>query len=142
MTSRVLLGNRGGQYGLFVSKANKEVTNTSLHEDDLIFSTTSGSADEYLQFTPIGNTSASTTDDTATITGVGVSATPTISVPALNFQKLVIFQTEGTGYVPLATSTGGATSTTVTKPATFSNGGLTNSNQSSNYKFAAVGDIF
>ena len=141
MTSRVLLGNRGGQYGLFVSKANKEVTNTSLHEDDLIFST-SGSVDEYLQFTPIGNTSSSTTDDTATIPGVGASATPTISVPDLDFQKLVIFQTEGTGYVPLATSTGGATSTTVTKPATFSNSGITNTNQSSNYKFAAVGDIF
>jgi hypothetical protein len=141
MTGRVLLGNRGGQYGLFVSKANKEVTNTSLHEDDLIFST-SGSADEYLQFTPIGNTSSTTTDDTATITGVGASATPTISVPDLDFQKLVIFQTEGTGYVPLATSTGGATSTTVTKPATFSNSGITNTNQSSNYKFAAVGDIF
>jgi hypothetical protein len=141
MTGRVLLGNRGGQYGLFVSKANKEVTNTSLHEDDLIFST-SGSVDEYLQFTPIGNTSSSTTDDTATITGVGASATPTISVPDLDFQKLVIFQTEGTGYVPLATSTGGATSTTVTKPATFSNSGITNTNQSSNYKFAAVGDIF
>jgi len=141
MANRVLLGNRGGQYGLFVSKANKDVTNTSLHEDDLIFST-SGSVDEYLQFTPIGNTSSSTTDDTATITGVGASATPTISVPDLDFQKLVIFQTEGTGYVPLATSTGGATSTTVTKPATFSNGGITNTNQSSNYKFAAVGDIF
>ena len=141
MTGRVLLGNRGGQYGLFVSKANKEVTNTSLHEDDLIFST-SGSVDEYLQFTPIGNTSSNTTDDTATITGVGASATPTISVPDLDFQKLVIFQTEGTGYVPLATSTGGATSTTVTKPATFSNSGITNTNQSSNYKFAAVGDIF
>ena len=141
MTGRVLLGNRGGQYGLFVSKANKEVTNTSLHEDDLIFST-SGSVDEYLQFTPIGNTSSSTTDDTATITGVGASATPTISVPDLDFQKLVIFQTEGIGYVPLATSTGGATSTTVTKPATFSNSGITNTNQSSNYKFAAVGDIF
>ena len=141
MANRVLLGNRGGQYGLFVSKANKDVTNTSLHEDDLIFST-SGSVDEYLQFTPIGNTSASTTDDTATITGVGVSGTPTISVPDLDFQKLVIFQTEGTGYVPLATSTGGATSTTVTKPATFSNGGITNTNQSSNYKFAAIGDIF
>ena len=140
MTGR-LLGNRGGQYGLFVSKANKEVTNTSLHEDDLIFST-SGSVDEYLQFTPIGNTSSSTTDDTATITGVGASATPTISVPDLDFQKLVIFQTEGIGYVPLATSTGGATSTTVTKPATFSNSGITNTNQSSNYKFAAVGDIF
>jgi len=141
MTGRVLLGNRGGQYGLFVSKANKEVTNTSLHEDDLIFST-SGSVDEYLQFTPIGNTSSSTTDDTATITGVGASATPTISVPDLDFQKLVIFQTEGTGYVPLATATGGTTSTTVTKPATFSNSGITNTNQSSNYKFAAVGDIF
>jgi len=141
MTGRVLLGNRGGQYGLFVSKANKEVTNTSLHEDDLIFST-SGSVDEYLQFPPIGNTSVSTTADTATITGVGVSATPTISVPDLDFQKLVIFQTEGTGYVPLATSTGGATSTTVTKPSTFSNGGLTNSNQSSDFKFAAIGDIF
>ena len=141
MTGRVLLGNRGGQYGLFVSKANKEVTNTSLHEDDLIFST-SGSVDEYLQFTPIGNTSSSTTDDTATITGVAASATPTISVPDLDFQKLVIFQTEGTGYVPLATSTGGATSTTVTKPATFSNSGITNTNQSSDYKFAAVGDIF
>lgn len=141
MTSRVLLGNRGGQYGLFVSKANKEVTNTSLHEDDLIFST-SGSVDEYLQFTPIGNTSSSTTDDTATITGVGVSATPTISVPDLNFQKLVIFQTEGTGYVPLATSTGGATSTTVTKPSTFTNSGLSNSNVSSDFKFAAIGDIF
>tara|TARA_Y100000385_G_scaffold147358_1_gene152935 strand:+ start:1287 stop:1712 length:426 start_codon:yes stop_codon:yes gene_type:complete len=141
MANRVLLGNRGGQYGLFVSKANKDVTNTSLHEDDLIFST-SGSVDEYLQFTPIGNTSSSTTDDTATITGVGASATPTISVPDLDFQKLVIFQTEGTGYVPLATSTGGATSTTVTKPATFSNGGITNTNQSSNYKFAAIGDIF
>ena len=141
MTGRVLLGNRGGQDGLFVSKANKEVTNTSLHEDDLIFST-SGSVDEYLQFTPIGNTSSSTTDDTATITGVGASATPTISVPDLDFQKLVIFQTEGIGYVPLATSTGGATSTTVTKPATFSNSGITNTNQSSNYKFAAVGDIF
>jgi hypothetical protein len=141
MANRVLLGNRGGQYGLFVSKANKDVTDTSLHEDDLIFST-SGSVDEYLQFTPIGNTSSSTTDDTATITGVGASATPTISVPDLDFQKLVIFQTEGTGYVPLATSTGGATSTTVTKPATFSNGGITNTNQSSNYKFAAIGDIF
>lgn len=141
MANRVLLGNRGGQYGLFVSKANKDVTNTSLHEDDLIFST-SGSVDEYLQFTPIGNTSSSTTDDTATITGVGASGTPTISVPDLDFQKLVIFQTEGTGYVPLATSTGGATSTTVTKPATFSNGGITNTNQSSNYKFAAIGDIF
>lgn len=141
MTGRVLLGNRGGQYGLFVSKANKEVTNTSLHEDDLIFST-SGSVDEYLQFTPIGNTSSTTTDDTATITGVGASATPTISVPDLDFQKLVIFQTEGTGYVPLATSTGGATSTTVTKPATFSNAGITNTNQTSNYKFAAIGDIF
>ena len=141
MANRVLLGNRGGQYGLFVSKANKDVTDTSLHEDDLIFST-SGSVDEYLQFTPIGNTSSSTTDDTATIPGVGASATPTISVPDLDFQKLVIFQTEGTGYVPLATSTGGATSTTVTKPATFSNSGITNTNQSSNYKFAAVGDIF
>jgi hypothetical protein len=141
MANRVLLGNRGGQYGLFVSKANKDVTNTSLHEDDLIFST-SGSVDEYLQFTPIGNTSSSTTDDTATITGVGASATPTISVPDLDFQKLVIFQTEGTGYVPLATATGGTTSTTVTKPATFSNGGITNTNQSSNYKFAAIGDIF
>jgi hypothetical protein len=142
MTSRVLLGNRGGQYGLFVSKANKEVTNTSLHEDDLIFSTSGGSLDEYLQFTPIGNTSASTTADTATITSVGVSATPTISVPDLDFQKVVIFQTKGTGYVPLAISTGGATSTTVTKPGTFSNGGLTNSNQSSDFKFAAIGDIF
>jgi hypothetical protein len=141
MANRVLLGNRGGQYGLFVSKANKDVTNTSLHEDDLIFST-SGSVDEYLQFTPIGNTSANTTADTATITGVGASATPTISVPDLDFQKLVIFQTEGTGYVPLATATGGTTSTTVTKPATFSNGGITNTNQSSNYKFAAIGDIF
>jgi len=60
----------------------------------------------------------------------------------LDFQKLVIFQTGGTGYVPLATSTGGATSTTVTKPSTFSNGGLTNSNQSSDFKFAAIGDIF
>jgi hypothetical protein len=141
MTGRVLLGNRGGQYGLFVSKANKEVTNTSLHEDDLIFST-SGSVDEYLQFTPIGNTSSSTTDDTATITGVGASATPTISVPDLDFQKLVIFQTAGTGYVPLATSTGGATSTTVTKPSTFTNSGLSNSNVSSDFKFAAIGDIF
>ena len=141
MTGRVLLGNRGGQYGLFVSKANKEVTNTSLHEDDLIFST-SGSVDEYLQFTPIGNTSSSTTDDTATITGVGASATPTISVPDLDFQKLVIFQTAGTGYVPLATSTGGATSTTVTKPSTFNNSGLSNSNVSSDFKFAAIGDIF
>ena len=141
MTGRVLLGNRGGQYGLFVSKANKEVTNTSLHEDDLIFST-SGSVDEYLQFTPIGNTSSSTTDDTATITGVGASATPTISVPDLDFQKLVIFQTEGTGYVPLATSTGGATSTTVTKPSSFTNSGITNSNVSGDYKFAAIGDIF
>ena len=141
MAKRVLLGKRGSQFGLFISKAGYDVSDTSLHEDKLMFSTSS-SIDEYLQFTPIGNTSANTTADTATITGVGASATPTISVPDLDFQKLVIFQTEGTGYVPLATATGGTTSTTVTKPATFSNGGITNTNQSSNYKFAAIGDIF
>ena len=135
------MGKRGSQFGLFVSKAGYDVSDTSLHEDKLMFSTSS-SIDEYLQFTPIGNTSANTTADTATITGVGASATPTISVPANDYSKLVIFQTEGTGYVPLATSTGGATSTTVTKPATFSNSGITNTNQSSNYKFAAIGDIF
>jgi len=141
MAKRVLLGKRGSQFGLFISKAGFDVSDTSLHEDKLMFSTSS-SIDEYLQFTPIGKTSANTTDDTATITGVGASATPTISVPANDYSKLVIFQTEGTGYVPLATSTGGATSTTVTKPATFTNSGITNTNQSSNYKFAAVGDIF
>ena len=141
MAKRVLLGKRGSQFGLFISKAGFDVSDTNLHEDNLMFSTSS-SIDEYLQFTPIGNTSANTTDDTATVTGVAASGTATISVPDNNYSKLVIFQTEGVGYVPLATSTGGATSTTVTKPATFSNGGLTNSNQSSNYKFAAIGDIF
>jgi hypothetical protein len=141
MAKRVLLGKRGSQFGLFISKAGYDVSDTSLHEDKLMFSTSS-SIDEYLQFTPIGNTSANTTADTATITGVGASATPTILVPDNDYSKLVIFQTVGTGYVPLATSTGGATSTTVTKPATFSNAGITNTNQSSNYKFAAIGDIF
>ena len=141
MAKRVLLGKRGSQFGLFVSKAGYDVSDTSLHEDKLMFSTSS-SIDEYLQFTPIGNTSANTTADTATVQNVAVTGTPTISVPANDYSKLIIFQTEGTGYVPLATSTGGATSTTVTKPATFSNSGITNTNQSSNYKFAAVGDIF
>ena len=141
MAKRVLLGKRGSQFGLFISKAGYDVSDTSLHEDKLMFSTSS-SIDEYLQFTPIGNTSANTTADTATVQNVAVTGTPTISVPANDYSKLVIFQTEGTGYVPLATSTGGATSTTVTKPATFSNSGITNTNQSSNYKFAAIGDIF
>ena len=141
MAKRVILGKRGSQFGLFISKAGYDVSDTSLHEDKLMFSTSS-SIDEYLQFTPIGNTSSNTTADTATVTGVGASGTATISVPDNDYSKLVIFQTDGIGYVPLATSTGGATSTTVTKPGTFSNGGLTNSNQSSNYKFAAIGDIF
>ena len=141
MAKRVLLGKRGSQFGLFVSKAGYDVSDTSLHEDKLMFSTSS-SIDEYLQFTPIGNTSANTTADTATVQNVGVTGTPTISVPNNDYSKLVIFQTEGTGYVPLATSTGGATSTTVTKPSTFSNSGITNSNVVSDYKFAAVGDIF
>jgi hypothetical protein len=141
MAKRVLLGKRGSQFGLFVSKAGYDVSDTSLHEDKLMFSTSS-SIDEYLQFTPIGNTSANTTADTATVQNVAVTGTPTISVPDNDYSKLVIFQTEGTGYVPLATSTGGATSTTVTKPSTFSNSGITNSNVVSDYKFAAVGDIF
>ena len=117
------------------------MSDTSLHEDKLMFSTSS-SIDEYLQFTPIGNTSANTTADTATVQNVAATGTPTISVPDSDYSKLIIFQTEGTGYVPLATSTGGATSTTVTKPSTFSNSGITNSNVVSDYKFAAVGDIF
>jgi len=141
MAKRVLLGKRGSQFGLFVSKAGYDVSDTSLHEDKLMFSTSS-SIDEYLQFTPIGNTSANTTADTATVQNVAVTGTPTISVPDNDYSKLIIFQTEGTGYVPLATSTGGATSTTVTKPSTFSNSGITNSNVVSDYKFAAVGDIF
>lgn len=141
MAKRVLLGKRGSQFGLFISKAGYDVSDTSLHEDKLMFSTSS-SIDEYLQFTPIGNTSANTTADTATVTGVGASATPTISVPDNDYSKLVIFQTEGVGYVPLATSTGGATSTTVTKPGSFTNSGLSNSNVAGDYKFAAIGDIF
>jgi len=141
MAKRVLLGKRGSQFGLFVSKAGYDVSDTSLHEDKLMFSTSS-SIDEYLQFTPIGNTSANTTADTATVQNVAVTGTPTISVPDNDYSKLIIFQTEGTGYVPLATSTGGATSTTVTKPSTFSNSGITNSNVISDYKFAAIGDIF
>lgn len=141
MAKRVLLGKRGSQFGLFVSKAGYDVSDTSLHEDKLMFSTSS-SIDEYLQFTPIGNTSANTTADTATVQNVAATGTPTISVPDNNYSKLVIFQTEGTGYVPLATSTGGATSTTVTKPSTFLNSGITNSNVVSDYKFAAIGDIF
>jgi hypothetical protein len=141
MAKRVILGKRGSQFGLFISKAGYDVSDTSLHEDKLMFSTSS-TIDEYLQFTPIGNTSSNTTADTATVTGVGASGTATISVPDNDYSKLVIFQTDGIGYVPLATSTGGATSTTVTKPATFSNSGITNTNQSSNYKFAAIGDIF
>ena len=36
MAKRILLGKRGSQFGLFVSKAGYDVSDTSLHEDKLI----------------------------------------------------------------------------------------------------------
>ena len=141
MANRVLIGKRGSVYGLFVSKAGQDVTNTSLAEDNLMFSTSNSSIDEFLQFPAVGNTAASTSTTTATTGTVGATGTATYLAADVNYSKIT-YVGISEGYVPEGELTGGSTSTTVTKPATFENSGITQDNVSADIQYFAVGDIF
>jgi len=142
MANRVLLGQRGSNYGLWVSKSGTDVSNASLAEDNLIFSTSaSANIDEFLQFPAVGNTSANTTTTTATTGTVAATGTATYIDADLDYSKLTYIGISE-AYVPNTTSTGGSTSTTVTKPATFENSGITQDNVSADIQYFAVGDLF
>jgi len=141
MANRVLIGNRGGQYGLFVSKAGTNVANTSLAEDNIIFSTSSSSIDEFLQFPAVGNTATSTSTTTATISNVGATGTATYLAADLDYSKITYIGISE-AYIPEGSLTGGSTSTTVTKPSTFENSGITNNNIADDIQYFALTDIF
>ena len=48
MASRILIGDNGTNYGLFVSRPGKEVTD--MNEDDLIFNTNGSNTTNFLGF--------------------------------------------------------------------------------------------
>lgn len=141
MANRVLIGKRGSEYGLFVSKAGTDVTNASLAEDNLMFSTSSSSIDEFLQFPAVGNTAASTSTTTATTGSVGATGTATYLAGDLDYSKITYVGISD-AYVPEGSLTGGSTSTTVTKPSTFTNSGITNNNIADDIQYFALTDIF
>ena len=89
----------------------------------------------------VGNTATSTSTTTATISNVGATGTATYLAADLDYSKITYIGISD-AYVPEGSLTGGSTSTTVTKPSTFENSGITNNNIAADIQYFALTDIF
>lgn len=78
MTRRVLLGQRGGSYGLWVSRPTVDVVTAG--DDDLLFS--SSDTENFMII------------DSGVIADPGAGATATVSIPNMGFEPFVIFSCE------------------------------------------------
>jgi hypothetical protein len=78
MANRVLLGQRGGAFGLWVSRPGVDVVTAG--EDDMLFS--SGDTENFMII------------DSGVIGDPGAGATSTVSIPSMGFSPFVIFSCE------------------------------------------------
>ena len=140
MASRILIGNNGSSYGLFVSRPGKDVTD--MNEDDLIFNTNGSSTTNFLGFIQLGQV-GSTTNNTTGDLSQNSNTTSSQGITQLNTTDGMEIIGEGTngGFVQSGSTTG--STHTLTTDASLTIRGITHTNQSSrNYKFISLKGIF
>ena len=140
MASRILIGNNGSSYGLFVSRPGKEVTD--MNEDDLIFNTNGSSTTNFLGFIQLGQV-GSTTNNTTGDLSQNSNTTSSQGITQLNTTDGMEIVGEGTngGFVQSGSTTGSTHS--LATDASLTIRGITHTNPNSkNYKFISLKGIF
>jgi hypothetical protein len=140
MASRILIGNNGSSYGLFVSRPGKNVTD--MNEDDLIFNTNGSSTTNFLGFIQLGQV-GSTTNNTTGDLSQNSNTTSSQGITQLNTTDGMEIVGEGTngGFVQSGSTTGSTHS--LATDASLTIRGITHTNPNSkNYKFISLKGIF
>jgi len=140
MASRILIGNNGSSYGLFVSRPGKDVTD--MNEDDLIFNTNGSSTTNFLGFIQLGQV-GSTTNNTTGDLSQNSNTTSSQGITQLNTTDGMEIVGEGTngGFVQSGSTTGSTHS--LATDASLTIRGITHTNPNSkNYKFISLKGIF
>ena len=122
MASRILIGNNGSSYGLFVSRPGKEVTD--MNEDDLIFNTNGSSTTNFLGFIQLGQV-GSTTNNTTGDVNQNSNTTSSQGITQLNTTDGMEIIGEGTdgGFIQSGKTTG--STHTLTTDASLTLRGIT-----------------
>jgi len=140
MASRILIGNNGTNYGLFVSRPGKNVTD--MNEDDLIFNTNGSDTSNFLGFLQLGQVGSTTNNTTGDVTQ-NSNSTSNQGITQLNTTDGMEIVGEGTdgGFIQSGSTTG--STHTLSTDASLTIRGLTHTNISSgNYKFISIKGFF
>ena len=140
MASRILIGNNGTNYGLFVSRPGKNVVGAN--EDDLIFNTNGSNTTNFLGFIQLGQVGSTTNNTTGDVTQ-NSNSTSNQGITQLNTtdgMEIVGEATNG-GFIQSGSTTG--STHTLATDASLTIRGITHSNQNSrNYKFISIKGFF
>ncbi len=140
MASRILIGNNGTNYGLFVSRPGKNVTD--MNEDDLIFNTNGSDTSNFLGFLQLGQVGSTTNNTTGDVTQ-NSNSTSNQGITQLNTTDGMEIVGEGTdgGFIQSGSTTG--STHTLSTDASLTIRGITHTNISSgNYKFISIKGFF
>ena len=134
MANRVILGQKGSNFGLFVSKPGKNVV-TSTNIKDLAFNTgTSSVKGNFLMQKNINENNPASNTVTATITSDSTSVTSNTGS--------AIFVATGGDSIGVGTSSTGTGAVTISKDNTFTNRGVTYVKTSNNFQVTALNNFF
>ena len=140
MASRILIGNNGTNYGLFVSRPGKNVVGAN--EDDLIFNTNNSDTTNFSGFIQLGQVGSTTNNTTGDVTQ-NSNSTSNQGITQLNTtdgMEIVGEATNG-GFIQSGSTTG--STHTLATDASLTIRGITHSNQNSrNYKFISIKGFF
>ena len=140
MADRIIIGNKGGSYGIFVSKPGINVG--SANEDDLIFNTNNVSAGSFLgafQLGQVGSTQNQTTQDVTQ--NAGTSSNQSLQQFSSDGVEPVVEGTDG-GFAQSAVSETGSTFS-FTTDSSLTIRGFTHTNQNSrSYKIISIKNLW
>lgn len=140
MATRILIGNNGTNYGIFVSRPGKNVVGAN--EDDLIFNTNNSDTTNFLGFLQLGQVGSTTNNTTGDVTQ-NSNSTSNQGITQLNTtdgMEIVGEATDG-GFIQSGSTTG--STHTLTTDASLTIRGITHTNQNSkNYKFISIKGFF
>ena len=142
MASRILIGDNGTNYGIFVSRPGKNVVGAN--EDDLIFNTNGSDTTNFLGFLQLGQVGSTANNTTGDVTqNPGTSNATNQSITQLNTTDGMEIVGEGTdgGFVASGSTTSSSFSLLATSSLTIR--GIAHANQNSkNYKFISIKGFF
>lgn len=136
MANRTLLGKKGSNYGLWVSKPNIDVTSDT-NTGNFLFQTSTASTNKFFgtvfAFAPVSGTdAASTAVVSSDITSDSTSAATS------NFGGKKTILSVGDDFIPLGEVSGTSGSATISKANTFTNRGLTYNKTGLDFNFVVM----